>query len=324
MFSAVILSSFILTPFAAIADHDVSGFDTVFPVASIGVGNGNVPGNTGPTHEGVYNGIIPVYATFTDGHPSVYHFRVIADGAIDGHTCTDLFAPANQDYNTCGFLYNKSVYVSGSFTNQQIASLDTAMLGPDGKYWLIFGVKDESENRTSQNYLADARVSITTNNSSTVAPSPSPAPSSGGGGGGFVANGPIAGTFGVNFSGLASAGHSQSSGFVLGTQTCAVEYITTYIKPGGKNDPEDVKKLQIFLNEHFGLTIPVTGFYGPRTIAAVRKFQVANAAEVLRPWVAAGLHHDENTPTGYVYKTTKRMINVLKCPDLQSPIPQLP
>jgi hypothetical protein len=408
VFALVFISSN-LAPLAVFAHEDGSETDTTFPVASIGVGNGNTPENTGPVHEQTYSGIVPVYATFTDEHPSVYHFRVIADGGVDGFTCEDLFAPENQDYNKCGFLYNKSIYITDSFTNLEIASIDTARLGPNGKYWFIFGAKDIAQNRTNPNYLLDARVSIMTDNGdgdddpptdvcqnldgvqATVpvgyhlsegqcvadesidgpgdgdqtpptdvcsnldgvqesvptgyhmsdgqcvvnentgggdfvtpppSPSPSPAPQSpGGGGGGFVANGPILGAFGVNFPGDAGTG---SKGKVLGAQSCSVDYINSYIRPGGKNDPEDVKKLQTFLNELFGLTIPVTGFYGPRTIAAVRTFQIKHSADVLRPWVLAGLHNDENTPTGFVYKTTKRMINILKCPDMTTPIPQLP
>ncbi len=147
--------------------------------------------------------------------------------------------------------------------------------------------------------------------SSEPSPSPSPAP---------LGNGPVGL---ISFGGNSPFVAAPSVGQVLGAQTCSTEYLKSYIKPGAKNDPEDVKKLQSFLNETLGLNIPLTGFYGPQTIAAVKKFQVLNSADILRPWVLAGLHNDEQTPTGYVYKTTKRKVNLLKCPELNTPLPDL-
>src|SRR3989338_5970013 len=123
------------------------GEDTSYPIASIGVGNENSPENTGPSHNTPYNSIVPVYATFTDEHPDNYHFRVIAEGSTEGHTCDNLFALENQNYNKCGFAYNKSMYVGAGFTDTQIASIDTTKLGPDGAYWFVFGVVDVSGNR---------------------------------------------------------------------------------------------------------------------------------------------------------------------------------
>ena len=72
-----------------------------------------------------------------------------------------------------------------------------------------------------------------------------------------------------------------------------------------------------------GLNIPLTGVYGPLTYEAVKQFQVKYWQEVLQPWVPFGLPNAQ-TPTGYVYKTTKRWINMLSCPALNLPVPQLP
>ena len=79
----------------------------------------------------------------------------------------------------------------------------------------------------------------------------------------------------------------------------------------------------MFLNEFMGANLAVNGIYDEATLNAVNQFQLAYKEQVLRPWVEVGLHNDENVPTGYVYKTTKRWINLLKCPSLYIPMPDL-
>jgi len=107
------------------------------------------------------------------------------------------------------------------------------------------------------------------------------------------------------------------------SSTCGV-YLTSYISPMRKdvNNPNEVKKLQIFLNDNLEADLPVTGYYGPLTIAAVNRFQVKYRSAVLAPWVPYGLPND-TTPTGYVYKTTQSWINFLVCPSLGFLPPQL-
>lgn len=100
-------------------------------------------------------------------------------------------------------------------------------------------------------------------------------------------------------------------------------YLTSYIKFGAENPTDQVIKLQNFLNEELNLTLPVTGIYDAATMEAVKTFQVKYWEEVLLPWVSYGLPTD-HTPTGYVYKTTQRWINMIKCKDLNLPKPQLP
>lgn len=113
------------------------------------------------------------------------------------------------------------------------------------------------------------------------------------------------------------------AGQVLGTATSCGIYLNEYIKLGAKNNPDEVKKLQAFLNQNLGINLPVTGYYGPLTYNAVKQFQLKYNGNVLAPWVPYGLENDM-TATGYVYKTTQRWINMLMCSALNLPIPPLP
>ena len=115
---------------------------------------------------------------------------------------------------------------------------------------------------------------------------------------------------------------ATSTGQVLG-ESCGL-YLTSYIHPNRQNlnDPAQVKKLQIFLNQNLGLSLPVDGVYDSSTIAAVDQFQVKYHNEVLHPWTPLGLP-TEYTPTGYVYQTTQRWINLIMCPALNLSLPAL-
>jgi fibro-slime domain-containing protein len=141
-------------------------------------------------------------------------------------------------------------------------------------------------------------------------------PSIGGGGGGGGG-----GSFGGrrhDVNGLFGGGQ------VLGASTGPMceEYIKSYIKLGGKNDPEDVKRLQTFLNEFMGAGLTISGTYDQATFDWVKKFQSMHDQSVLAPWANAGL--PTGGPTGYVYKTTKRWINLLKCPELWPTLGSIP
>ncbi|HVV39084.1 MAG TPA: Ig-like domain-containing protein [Candidatus Paceibacterota bacterium] len=140
----------------------------------------------------------------------------------------------------------------------------------------------------------------------------------GGGGGGTVVG--LIGSVNTNPTG------NTSGGQVLGASTdlpagCSI-YFDGYVKKGSTNT-ELIKKLQTFLNSNLGLSIPITGVFGQMTLDAVNKFQVKYADEILKPWFDKGLSKDMN-PSGYVYKTTARMINLLSCSSLEIPVPQLP
>jgi uncharacterized repeat protein (TIGR01451 family) len=132
----------------------------------------------------------------------------------------------------------------------------------------------------------------------------------------------VAGGGGGGGGGGQVLGASTSTGQVLGA-SCGL-YLTSYIHPDRQdlNDPVQVKKLQTFLNTNLGLNLPVTGYYGSETIAAVNQFQVKYHLEVLKPWLSLGLP-TQFTPTSYVYQTTQRWINLIMCPALNLPVPQL-
>lgn len=119
---------------------------------------------------------------------------------------------------------------------------------------------------------------------------------------------------------------ASTTGAVLGESTstgptCS-EYLSQYLWYGKKNDAGEVTKLQQFLNDHEGNTLPVTGFYGALTRAAVKAFQMKHIADILSPWDAFPKY--KYADLGNVYKTTKWKINALMCSELNAPLPELP
>lgn len=119
----------------------------------------------------------------------------------------------------------------------------------------------------------------------------------------------------------ASATAGDAEGLVLGASMCS-EYIHSYIKLGKANDKADVIRLQAFLNTYMGSLLMTTGVYDQQTFDVLKAFQVKEAGQVLEPWkqTPGGI---DGSGTGYVYKTTKRWINMIKCPELNLAIPPL-
>lgn len=119
-------------------------------------------------------------------------------------------------------------------------------------------------------------------------------------------------------------GNQTPTGQVLGESTCSAIYLNDFLAFGKKNNPEQVKLLQIFLNEELALSpaLVVDGVFGESTKSAVIAFQEKYASEILTPWAPFGLSNGKGT--GYVYKTTKWKINMIKCSDLKLVVPQLP
>ncbi|TSC85662.1 MAG: hypothetical protein G01um10148_1048 [Parcubacteria group bacterium Gr01-1014_8] len=107
----------------------------------------------------------------------------------------------------------------------------------------------------------------------------------------------------------------------VASASCSAILLTSYIGKG-KETADDVKILQEFLNKEMGLALEVNGEFDAATRGAVKAFQLKYADEILAPWIPFGLK--QNMPTGYVYKTTQRMINMLMCPGTEIPMPELP
>lgn len=97
-----------------------------------------------------------------------------------------------------------------------------------------------------------------------------------------------------------------TGGMVLGAATDCSLAVNQALNYGMRN-PE-VIKLQSFLNAQQGSGLPVTGFFGPMTRAAVSAFQTAFSSDILAP---LGLAH----PTGTVGGMTMRKIRDLACTD---------
>jgi len=82
-------------------------------------------------------------------------------------------------------------------------------------------------------------------------------------------------------------------------------YLTTFIRLGAPNDADEVKKLQVFLNEYEGELLVADGIYKEVDVAAVKRFQ-QKYNDVLAFW-------NITQPTGYVYITTQKAINKIYC-----------
>lgn len=98
-------------------------------------------------------------------------------------------------------------------------------------------------------------------------------------------------------------------GQVKGATTIPVapcNYLLEYIKLGANNNPEEVRKLEVFLNQFEGENLIVNGIYEKADFDAVSRFQEKYMADILSPW-------KHNEATGYVYITTKKQINELYC-----------
>jgi hypothetical protein len=71
--------------------------------------------------------------------------------------------------------------------------------------------------------------------------------------------------------------------------------------------------------------LPENGVFDGATFEWVKAFQSKYGDVVLNPWVGfpgSGIS-GANTPTGFVYITTKWHINNLWCEDLKAPMPTL-
>jgi hypothetical protein len=81
--------------------------------------------------------------------------------------------------------------------------------------------------------------------------------------------------------------------------------LTQSIQLGANNDPEEVKKLQTFLNDFENESLVVDGLYKTEDFEAVKRFQTTHSS-ILSFW-------NLSTPTGLVYISTRNKINSIYC-----------
>ncbi len=86
----------------------------------------------------------------------------------------------------------------------------------------------------------------------------------------------------------------------------ASDFIVSYMRKGSQNDPNEVRKLQYFLNTYEGTTLAINGVFDDATEQAVMLLQSRHADEILAPW-------NISEPTGIVYITTSSYINRFFC-----------
>lgn len=106
----------------------------------------------------------------------------------------------------------------------------------------------------------------------------------------------------------AKASERGSGGLVEETDntgTCE-PLIVDSLKLGWKNPEEQMKALERFLNVEEGEDLAVDGFFGRSDFAAVERFQVKYASDILAPY-------GRTAPTGFVHTETKDQINELHC-----------
>ena len=103
-------------------------------------------------------------------------------------------------------------------------------------------------------------------------------------------------------------GGGGGGGSVLGTTTpiACDKYLTEFIKFGGNNNEEQVKRLQHVLKEYEGASIEESGMYDQATLTAVHAFQTKYWDTILAPW-------NIKSSTGFVYLTTRKKVNEIYC-----------
>ena len=111
---------------------------------------------------------------------------------------------------------------------------------------------------------------------------------------------------GSSYGGSAYGGISQSAG-VAGAISKCEPYLKYYLGYSKNNNPDEVKKLQEFLNKYESNRLLVNGVFDLPTLEAVKRFQDKYAKDVLKSsW---GL----SCNTGYVYITTLAKVNDIVC-----------
>lgn len=254
-------------------------------------------------------------------------------------TDTEPFVPVDTiKFSTADFVPNKSL-VSAQ-PDMQCITRDNLYFGyynysyksDDGKNAVFVNDQYDQQAKTSSDFYlyspqtnknADGyivlgkgrtdRTLVLLNSFTTVV---APVNTNGGGGGGGSFSSISGGGYSVT---LTSAGTSTASSTASTTATTTMPIVATssvqyvcspasmlYMPLRAGSRGSAVQKLQHFLNLNQGANLPLTGYFGPMTMAAVKKFQVDHADKVLTP---IGL----TMPTGNVGPMTMKAMNDIMC-----------
>lgn len=110
-----------------------------------------------------------------------------------------------------------------------------------------------------------------------------------------------------------------SSGSVLGatTEQSFCPFLNSYLHINFQNDPVEVNKVKAFFNAYLGKSLALNGVFDQALFDAVVEFQSMFKLDVLDTWVEYFDFLDES-PTGYIYQTTKWKINSILCPGYEA------
>jgi len=172
-------------------------------------------------------------------------------------------------------------------------TVDTATIGT---YTITYTVKDSGGITATSTRVVDV------NAVTVVTPA---VDNGGGGGGGGVGAGPNIGTGGGYGTPLFASSFGGGTVNPAGVQlSCPL--LNDYLRYGYSNNPVEVVKLQAFLQRTEGYDVDVNGNFDLKTLAGVNAFQTKYLGQVMGPWGAT-------QSSGYVYITTKKMINQIAC-----------
>lgn len=256
-----------------------STFNNVYSQGNVS-GTNYVGGFLGYTN---YSSLANVYSTGSvTGSGDSYKGGFIGQNESDGTTISNSFWDGDKAgiNTTCG---DESVCAGATKSTTSLMNTKSTFTDATWDFNTIWGING-SDNQGYPFFGYQGFVSA-----------PVVTPPTSGGSGGAV---PIA----FLVSNTAPTSAVDTSGY---KPTSCAPYLTSYIQFGSKNNSEDVKKLQTFLNTYEGAQLIVDGVYKQVDVDAVKVFQEKHR-DVLSFW-------NLKKPTGYVYVATQKAINRIYC-----------
>jgi peptidoglycan hydrolase-like protein with peptidoglycan-binding domain len=204
------------------------------------------------------------YAFFVMGK---VHAETVSGG---GYILNQVISPINGNFSGNGYVINQAGQVSGD-----------AILGGGYQSQGVFGVSSVP---------------------SVPAPIVTPPSYSGGGGWGYFVLPSGDKVASLDKIATTSPKVNQDTILTANGSTCSTRIaLSSPIDIGLKNNPDDVKKLEFFLNTYEGENLKVDGFYDKGDYAAVKKWQAKYRVNILNPMKL-------KNPTGTVYTSSMRQI----------------